>query len=396
MIIYNKLWLANLVIQEEVKALYDLGNLSSAELKQVQHDYPVGFYTPNIFVRTGLFLLTFVIASFSGGLVTLMAISSNSTDPTAWLLIFAAGSYAILELMVSRMHHFKSGTDDALLWISGGCLTAAVVYHLIISDHHYSIITCFLIFTVFMVWLSLYLTLRFADKAMAVLCFVMVLFSAGICLYWYGSRNTVVYSFLIILLSGLGYYLSKAGLSYPKAVFYKPCLEILQVISLLTLYIGGNYFAAENFGQLLHSENYQDTLLPVPYLFWAWTMLIPFVYIGLGIRHKNSILLRTGLLLVTIAAVTFKNYHHVLSVELTLVIAGALILGITYYLIQYLKTPKNGFTYEDLKEKSIMDNVKIESLIISSMDTPSTHVTTAAKDRFGGGSFGGGGSSGDF
>lgn len=396
MIIYNKSWLSNLAVQDEVKALYDAGKLSSAELKQVNEAYPVGFYTPNIFVRTGLFLLTLVIAGFSGGLITLLAMQMNSSDPIAWLLFSAAGSYFVLEVIVKQMHHFKSGVDDALLWVSGGCLTSAVVYYLATSDHRYPFLTCCLLFTAFMALLTLYLTLRFADQIMAVLCFLNVLFFAGLCLFWSGSHQTLLYCFLMILLSGLVYYLSKVGSADLRFVFYQPCLEILQVTGLLFLYVAGNYFVVENFGQFLHTEDNQSTILPVPYLFWAWTILIPLVYIGLGIRTKNAILLRSGLILVTIAAITFKNYHHLLPIEFTLVIAGAFILGITYYIIQYLKTPKNGFTYEDLKENNVLDHVKIESLIISSMDVPATDATTTPPDRFGGGSFGGGGASGDF
>jgi uncharacterized membrane protein YgcG len=135
---------------------------------------------------------------------------------------------------------------------------------------------------------------------------------------------------------------------------------------------------------------------PVPFgfFFWAWTILIPFIYLGLGIKNKDVIILRTGLILVAAAAFTFRNYYHLMPIEGALSIVGIILLGICYMVMKYLKTPKHGFTYEDLEDGNFMDKLKVESLIVS--ETFSGTQPQGENTRFGGGDFGGGGASGNF
>ena len=86
----------------------------------MQEKYPINFYTPNIFVRIGLFILTCVIAIFSFGLISLMFLSSAGEDATTVMLtFFALVAYGVLEFIIHSKNHYKSGVDDALMWMSG-------------------------------------------------------------------------------------------------------------------------------------------------------------------------------------------------------------------------------------------------------------------------------------
>ncbi len=82
-----------------------------------------------------------------------------------------------------------------------------------------------------------------------------------------------------------------------------------------------------------------------------------------------------------------------MPIESTLVLIGLITLGGSFWVTRYLKTPKNGFTSQELSEDTIAGGINVESLIIatSQLDTPQ-----GTKSRFGGGDFGGGGSSSDF
>jgi uncharacterized membrane protein YgcG len=75
---------------------------------------------------------------------------------------------------------------------------------------------------------------------------------------------------------------------------------------------------------------------------------------------------------------------------------GAILLGIAWGVMKYLKTPKHGFTYAEPGDEHMIDRLKVESLLIaeSFSTVPAAPATTGTK--FGGGDFGGGGSSGDF
>jgi len=79
-----------------------------------------------------------------------------------------------------------------------------------------------------------------------------------------------------------------------------------------------------------------------------------------------------------------------------LAIAGIVLLAIVYTIMKYLKTPKHGFTCAEPSEVNALDHLKIESLIVA--ETFSHTPTASANDgvKFGGGDFGGGGSSGGF
>ncbi len=123
---------------------------------------------------------------------------------------------------------------------------------------------------------------------------------------------------------------------------------------------------------------------------------MPLVYLAIGIKKKNAVLLRTGLLLIAAAVLTFRSYYHVLPIATTLTIAGAGILGIAYAIMKYLKTPKHGFTYAEPDDANLMDHIKVESLLIAETFSAAPSAPASDGTKFGGGDFGGGGSSGGF
>lgn len=392
MIIYNKIWMANLQLQDQVKKDFYAGRMTIEEVAQVRSAYPTGFYSPNIFVRVGLFILTNIIVSFSAGLLALVFSDLKEINPEIWLLLAGIACYFILEHIVKHKQHLCSGVDDALLWISGGMVFGALN---LLTDHAlstYSGSFQLMVNAAFLFVISLYLSLRFADRLMATLCLVALLTAMGSFWLTIGSIGTATLPFLIMILSALAYRLAWLEKPRLRAVYYQHCLTFLQTVSLLVLYLSGNYYVVQFLGTALLSNNgaYQ---VPIPYIFWAWTFIVPVIYITFGIRKKDSILLRSGLILVAASGYTLRQYYHVMSTEALLVILGIVILAISYQIFSYLKTPKNGITYEDLNEGSLADQLKIESLLVAAMPTGTA---TSEGNRFGGGSFGGGGSSSDF
>ena len=163
---------------------------------------------------------------------------------------------------------------------------------------------------------------------------------------------------------------------------------------MVTLYAAGNYYIVQTLSDELNGR--PGASIPFGTIFWIWTILVPLIYVVLGIRKKNVILLRTGLLLIAFAVITFRNYYHILPIDTTLTIAGAVILGISYAIMKYLKTPKHGFTYAEPYEANIMDHLKVESLIVAETFSTTPTTPTDSGTKFGGGDFGGGGSSDTF
>jgi len=386
MIAYNQTWLANLRLQETLKDDLSKGCINAAEFKAITEKYPVGFFTPGVFARVGLFIVTCIVVAFADGLIALMG--SNAIESAAFPFVLGLMTYAGLELIVIVNKHYRSGVDDALLFI---CLCQFLVaFFMMFSGFNGN--PNYIVFTMAGFILSLILTIRFADMLTSAAC--CVLFFAFIYFFWTTviPTGTATVPFALMLASAGVYWLIYTNRT--NFVNYENCLAIAKIVCLTTLYSTGNYYIV----QTLSDELRGRTNAPIPFsaFFWAWTILIPFVYIGFGIKKNNATLLRTGLLLVIVAALTFRNYYHILPLDVTLTIVGAILLGIAYSIMRYLKTPKHGFTYAEPDEAHMMDHLKVESLLVAESFSTAPSAPADSGTKFGGGDFGGGGSSNDF
>jgi hypothetical protein len=385
MIAYNKTWLANLRLQKQLETDFENGSISHDEFKAIKEKYPVGFYTPGILARVGLFILTCIVMIFAGGILALMA--GNAISNAGFPIFLGILSYAGLEFMVNANNHYRSGVDDALLFISWCCIFLGLGMLLYNQPNH-------IILSGSMFLLSLFFAIRFADMLMSAVSGAF--FIAFIFFSWDQLPVGLLTTPLVIIPVAVAmYWLCRTSISKIQLINYENCLLVLQIVSLVVLYAAGNYHVVrsiyEEFAGASASVN-----LPGGPAFWAWTMLVPFVYVGFGLKKKDAVLLRVGLILIAAAVITFKTYYHILPVDITLTIAGAMILAIAYGVMQYLKTPKHGFTYAEPDKKHAMDHLKVESLIIA--ETFATAPAPPANDgvKFGGGDFGGGGSSDTF
>ncbi|WP_158828121.1 hypothetical protein [Mucilaginibacter lacusdianchii] len=396
MIIYNKTWLANLRIIHKAEQAHHEGLISQVELTHITESHPVGFYLPSVFVRGGLFILTVIVAILSCGLLSLLILDAHIIDGFGWSLFLGIGCYVALEVMVKDKKYFHSGVDEALLYMAGALISGSmisVIDNLHAYAYHSGYIFCSLLIFLF----CIFLTLRFADVITTIAAFAS--FFAILFFSWsnLGSIGEATLPFITMAAAGVLYWLSAKAQLRSDYANYHTCLDVVQILGLITLYVAGNYYVVQKVGNALHNFSYeQNTTVPFGFIFWIWTIAVPFVYIGFGIRKKNVILLRTGLLLIAAAVFTFRNYYHLLPIETMLTLAGVLVTGLAYWIHQYLKVPKHGFTQESLNKTDLMEHIKVESLIVAGTfsETPGAPADPAFK--FGGGSAGGGGSSSSF
>jgi len=395
MIIYNKTWLNNLHVHHQIDDAHEENCITVDEIKLVKEKYPVGFYTPGIFIRIGLFILTFIIVFFSFGLLSLMLFSGRVGDWFGWAYIFGMAVYIALEQMVRKKNHYRSGVDDALLWICCGFVVGGFVWMLSSLDSN-SYHNHYIEISVFICILSLYLTLRFADTVMnAITClaFLSIVFFTWKSI---GAFGITTMPFIMMIVSGTMYILSFQLNKKTEASYYQNCLIVVQTISLIALYAAGNYYIVDELSGQINNTAIRGQI-PFGWFFWIWTMVLPFTYIFKGIYNKNTILLRIGLSLIVASIVTFRNYHHILSTEAALTLGGIILIAVVYGAIKYLKSSPHGFTYTDTGKADIMDRIKVESLIIGETlgHTPNA-APAASNNKFGGGDFGGGGSGGSY
>ena len=88
MIAYNNLWLNNNLAVSEFEAALAANLITKAEFEVSIQLYNVKFYSPHLFVRMGLFMLTTVVVIFSLGLFSLLFLSALNQDGAGILFIF--------------------------------------------------------------------------------------------------------------------------------------------------------------------------------------------------------------------------------------------------------------------------------------------------------------------
>jgi hypothetical protein len=390
MIIYNKVSLANLQVQQQAKDAYDLKFITELEQKNIKAQYPTGFYTPNPVVSIGFFILTMIGSMFAGGFLTLIFDELHVTKYAIWPAFLGLCTYAALEFIVKQRRIFRAGTDDALLLLTTSLLVGAFIFAVPNGENQNLFVSGFMVLT------GIYFTLRFAHPLLSVatgLSFLALVFFS-----WSkaGAFAEATMPFVIMLASIFIYYTAKQAGKPERSIAYRSCLICLQVTSFITLYAAGNYFVVQKLSNLLHQlPSETNGPLPFAWFFLAWTIFLPFGYISLGIKNKSLLLLRTGLILVLAAVVTFRNYYDLLPTEYVVVIGGTIVLLVAISLLKYLKIPKNGFAYAKPGPKHWSNNIHLDSLIVAGI-TPIQSAPTPQTDHFGGGSFGGGGASSDY
>lgn len=385
MIAYNKEQLDNREIILEAEKAFRRQLITEEELKGIKAAYPVELYTPNMYLRIGLFILTLIIGIFSYGFLCLIMLSGATEHVFGGInIFFAIGSYIVLELLIKDKKHYKSGADTALMWMS----LSAILGGMFMFDVHASPGTMGMIVCILSTWFFI----RFADQVMGWVAQLALLFTLLVTM----MSLLLVLPFVIIGVSFGMYWLLRSLGKYEQFRHYKGVMKGMEALALLALYAGGNYF--------LVRATYEDNVstmpgihvtgLPMGWLFWGLTILLPLVYIFFGLKKKDQVLLRVGLVLIAAMVFTIRYYHSIAPLEVAMTIGGLIMVLFAYSIIKYLKEPKHGFTSEEDDEKGTLEALQVESILISQ-----TFKTGApGKDRFdfGGGSGSGGGASGQY
>ncbi len=386
MIAYNTLGLNNLFIQQQAAEAFHQNCLDKAEWDAINNQYPSPFYSPNFFISIGLFILTTVIVLFSFGLFSLLFLNSIEHAVGGIAVFYALVAYVALEYLVQTKKHLQSGTDDALLWISACCLFGGISYMSNAGD----IANCIVIFVI-----SLFCTLRFADRVMAAVSFIAFLgffFFTGIKM---GEEAKAFVPFVISAISLMTWFLAKRKIRVHKNLLYTNCLQVILFAALLFIYFPVNYFVVRELSNTMFNLNLAaNDSIPFGWFFWLFTLVIPFVYIIRGIQKKDIMLIRVSLLLLAAIVFTVRYYYFIGSIEMMIAAGGIILILISYLLTRYLKKPKYGFTNLEINTAEAEGKLQLESLL--QLQTFGGNARGTEGTGFGGGSFGGGGASGEF
>lgn len=389
MIAWSSTTLDNLDIQTEAAKAHRQHCISNETLETIRQAHPVNLYTPNPVIRIGLFILTLICVNFSVGFVLLTTGINNENALRGGVVFCGLVCYGILEFAVREKKCYNSGINEALLWMATSLLSTGILFDFNSTTPSATTIA------MVMLLLTTLATLRFADMVSAAGVYISLLALIFLQVLKWGNTGKMIMPFVIMGVSLAIYLIVTQGIKRHAFRHYRNSLTLLRILSLITLYLAGNYYVVrETSNTMFDLQLPPGQGIPGGWIFWILTVIIPLLYFYSGIRKKDAVLLRTGLILVSMVVFTVRCYHHLAPVEIAMVLAGIMLTGGAWALIKYLHTPKYGFTYKEADEASMADSMKIESLIIAQTFTPDQ--TQPPQNNFGGGSGGGGGASGEF
>jgi uncharacterized membrane protein YgcG len=383
---YDKTYLKARLLNDAAETLFDEGKISSETLTGIKTKYTDKLYTPNIFIACAMSLATTTAGSFATGLYYLLFNKSfdHDTGIRISFFVFTIGFYVALEFLVKTFRFYNAGIDNVLQ------ISVLVFSYWTIAYESQNSLWGFISITFIAAWLAY----RFYDALFACIAFISLLISFILSGEQFGGIIYAAMPFLIMLVSFFIFKLTEKIIKKELFDLYKKIFVHLKTLSLIALYVSGNYFAVN-----LLNDNDAKVGGIFGLFFWMWTCAVPFIYIAYGIVKKDLLIVRIGVILIAAIVFTVRYYYSVMPPETAMIVAGILLISVSYLLIKYLAVPKRGFTSKQIGSGNA-GRANVEALIIAQTFGKTSENTSGntmpPHTTFEGGTSSGGGASDNF
>lgn len=387
MIAQDKTKLENQFLIDEAHSLYEAKFISKEQFHEIEMRLVLPKVHTNIFLRFGFAVLGVFLYSSICAFISLIGMNAIEHDFDIFLFIYAAIGFAGTEFFIHQ-NNTEKGLDDVFL--IGGQLLFAVAVGVTTEANELSIaITATLI--------SLFSYLRYV-KLVSVLIFCIASTAAvAYGLFEMGSIGKTILPFALMFYAVIIYFVSNKLTQKVKFPFYHKGLLFLKNFCLVLFYCSGNYLVVRELSEvLLETEIPAKLDIPFAWFFYAFTWIVPVLYILFGLKLKERVLLWIGLLSFGFSFYTIRHYHEVLPIEIALTLGGLLLFAIAYFSIKKWKDQTTGITFQPDRFINSSDFINTEALILTSQFGLKPETTIESPMEFGGGDFSGGGSSGSF
>jgi hypothetical protein len=381
---YSAAWAHDDALRAAANRWRRRGLLTPTQQVAIGAAHPATYYRPSNWIRLLLFGATLCAAATGIGLIG--ALTEFRLNPLAYGVLTLVALLTALEAFIKNSFHYRSGVDNALLY---GALLAWVFLVGYVGRDTFS---GSLISPALWLWLLLVLAallaalVRYADPIVAAINFVAALaLLANILLQ--STLGRLLLPFGVMAAAGALLLALQRLPARPDYFYYRSAGLVLRTFGLAALYLAGNYLVVrEGNAQLLGSGG-PSGQIPLAPLFYVLTASLPLVYIGLGLRRHDRLLLNLGLLALAFSLFTLRYYRQLLPPEIAATVGGAVLLLGTLAALRYLRVPRHGLTAAADAEASAHFN--LESLIVA--QTAHLPAAPEAGFQFGGGQSGGGG-----
>jgi hypothetical protein len=324
-----------------------------------------------------------------GGVTGMFALKFNDVKEEVGgilCLIYGLASFVFAEIIVIKnLKHYKSGVTEALIYHAGGFSLTGIILFFDLG------LLSGLIFALF---IGSFIAFRYLDLINMLIAFVILLYLVFEIVNDYFPEIISFLPFIYFGLSLMIYYLVKNYQRLKIAFEFQYVLWLSESLALIIIYASVNYLVVRELSiKLLGLPLQPGEDIPFAWLFYSLTILIPVLYLWIGLKKKDAVMYRVSLVVLAFTVFTFKYYYSFNRPEITLTISGLILIAIGLYLFRWLRQPKFGFTTEELLKEN-WNSQLIQSVLAS--QTLGGNKIPEKQFEGGGGTHSGGGASGGF
>jgi hypothetical protein len=395
MIVYDKTLLDNVYIDEEANRLKQSGFISPEQYKIHSNQILKLKSQNNLFIRIGFFILGCMLYSSICGFISLIGIGGMDNGYLFFIYLFAIIGFGAKEYMSREMNYFGFGLDDAFIL---GAILALLIAVGLTFEQNYD--PNYLAVIIVMAVASSIAYLRYLNLSLALLACIGITGTVAYMVFDYLIIGKAILPFVMLLFSGAGYFISKQKLQNLTAPYYHNGLKLAKGFCLIVFYLAGNYYVVRELNFSLSKDYFYSGVSPeIPFalFFWAFTFIIPVVYLVYSLKNKDRMMLWIGFLALCFSFFSFRMYHHVLPPEVALTIGGLVLFAFTYFAIKKTKYNETGITFKADHFTDPNAFANLQTLVTASQFGLKPEVKAEDSPmEFGGGGFSGGGSNGEF
>ncbi|MNQ41466.1 hypothetical protein D3C85_551420 [compost metagenome] len=388
MIAQDKQLLNDLALLDEANSLQNAGFISKEQKDLIRKQLPDFKRQKNILVRLGFFLLgSFLYGSICGA-ISIIGMAGEEYYFKICCYIFAGVGFAATELLANQKY-YGHGLDDA--FILGAILNVGFAIG-ITTDGYELIIAIFMAIVAFVMYrryLHLPSLLIFCLASSAVLFYG---------LFEFGEIGKTILPFVAMLFSAGFYFFTKKSIQSLTESYYYNGLLLANSFCLILFYLSCNYLVVRELSiMLLGNEILPGTDIPFAYFFYAFTLIVPILYLVQALKTKDRIMLWISFLAIAFSIYTIRFYYSVLPIEVALTLGGVVLFVIAYFSIKKLKEKESGLTFKPDRINNSNALLNAEAIIVASTFGMKPGVKPQDSPmEFGGGGYSGGGSEGSF
>ncbi|WP_125722923.1 hypothetical protein [Flavobacterium ustbae] len=388
MIVYDKKILNNEALIDEAASLHSGGFISKDQKKFIEKELESIKSQKNILVRIGFFLLGALLFGSICGAITIFGVSSERIFFQICCYIFAIVGFVGAEILASKNFH-NHGLDDA--FILGALLN--VGFAIGITTEGYEMVIAF-----FVAIVALFMFLRYLHLlSMLVFCLAITAF-LFYGMFELGQIGKAVLPFTAAIFAGVFYFFTKRIIGRLTQIYYYNGLLLANSFCLVLFYLSCNYLIVRELSvELLGADVKPGTDIPFAFFFYAFTFIVPIIYLVQALRTKDRLMLWISFLAIAFSIYTIRFYYLVLPIEVALTLGGTVLFAIAYFSIKKLKEKESGLTFKPDRITHSDALLNAEALVVASTFGMKPEVKPQASPmEFGGGGFSGGGSGGSF